>query len=358
MATERKIHSRAPTRIDLAGGTVDIWPIYLFLKNPTTLNLAIDLFAEAELVETKDTGVVLGSRDQGTELRLSWSDLKTAKAPPSLELHLKLFRHFAAERFGKDFSKAAGGASLFTLARSPAGAGLGGSSTLSAAMIGALATWSRGEVDPARDGESFIEVIRDTETTVIQVPAGLQDYYGAMFGGLQSLRWGVGKHARESLPISLLHEVENRVLLFYSGHSRNSGINNWALFKAFIDQQAGVRTRFQSIADATSRLEEAVRSKDWEEAARAISMEWEIRKTLADGISTPEMNAAFRAASDAGGVAWKVCGAGGGGCFFVFVPSGDAETKARVQTRVADLGIRPLPFKAVPHGLEVKVSRA
>lgn len=362
-----KIQSKAPTRIDLAGGTVDLWPLYLFLDHPVTINLGIDLYAESALETGRASSgeglVRLRSEDQGHQLEIAWKDLETAAAPPQLELHLKLLRHFARERALEAGQKGYGfDLTLSTRAKSPAGAGLGGSSTLSVAMAGALATWARqgtarATVDVLRDGEKLIEIVRDVETTVIQVPAGIQDYYGAMFGGLQALRWSAGKHGREWLPQTILAELENRLLLFYSGQSRNSGINNWALFKGFIDNQNDIRARFGKIAQATQKLETALRAGDWSDAGWAIADEWATRKTLAAGITTPEMERAFEAALKIAPVSGKVCGAGGGGCFFVYLADAQAEHKKRIEEAFAAQGIRRLPFHAVPKGLEVQLSR-
>ncbi|MCM2276495.1 MAG: hypothetical protein NDJ89_00270 [Oligoflexia bacterium] len=360
MATKKtRIESRAPTRIDLAGGTLDIWPLYLFLKDPLTINLGIDLFAEATLEEsapaTGEPRILLRSADQNIELALAPDELATVQAPPALELHLKLLRYFARDKtIWTDLA-------LSTRARSPAGAGLGGSSTLSIAIIGALATWARGKpIDPARDGEDFIEIVRDVETTVIQVPAGMQDYYGAMFGGLQSLQWGHGSHRHEWLPDTTLARLEERLLLFYSGQSRNSGINNWALFKSFIDEgkSAGavaseVRAKFERINQATHRLQDALAREDWRDAGQAIAEEWATRRTLAQGITTPEIDRAFEVARtlvpDSAG---KVCGAGGGGCFFIYVPN--PADKERVQKAVTEAGARHLGFRVSPRGLDVR----
>jgi D-glycero-alpha-D-manno-heptose-7-phosphate kinase len=367
------IRSKAPTRIDLAGGTLDLWPIYLFLDQPLTLNIGIDLFAEADL-EIKPAAaagagrITLRSDDQNMEIGFSIDELLAPETPtvaPGVELHTKLFRHFAAQaaRTAPDAIAQARthDLTLRTRAKSPAGAGLGGSSTLSVAIVGALATWAKGEkgraqsVDPARDGEHWIEIIRDVETTVIRVPAGLQDYYGAMFGGLQALRWRAGKHEREQLDASILKDLERRLLLFYSGHSRNSGINNWALFKAFIDGQESVREKFKLINSATQSLERALRARDWQGAGRAIGEEWAARKTLATGITTPEIDAALDKAARAAKspISAKICGAGGGGCFFVYSPSGDAAEMAAIQSAVTAMGIRSLPFQASPIGLQV-----
>lgn len=367
-----KIHSRAPTRIDLAGGTVDLWPLYLFLKQPVTVNLGIDLYAEAEIEISDSTAdskpITLRSDDQNLELALTWDELeKEIPVPGSLILHYKLLKYFYEKKTQQSGFQLGSQIRLTTRAKSPAGAGLGGSSTLSIAMIGALAAWASSPtfrtLSTEEEGESFIEIVRDVETTVIQVPAGLQDYYGAMYGGLQSLNWNPGIHHRKKLNPDLISELESRLLLFYSGQSRNSGINNWILFKNFIDQKEEVRKKFQEITDATHRLEKALETRNWSRAGEAIAEEWTVRKTLAAGISTPEIDAVFSSAQEiVPGLSGKVCGAGGGGCFFLYLPTEDPKTrleqKQAIRKAVSHTGVRPLDFRGVPHGLEVQISRA
>ena len=349
-----KLHSRAPTRIDLAGGTVDIWPIYLLAERACTINLGINLFAEADLHFSEEGDeVLLQSADQGHELRFRWKDLPQLKTVPQLELHAKLLRHFVEETNGKI---GRGTLTLRTQAKSPAGAGLGGSSTLSVAMIGALATWARGKINPETEGDALVEITRDIETTVIRVPAGVQDYYAAMHGGLQSLHWGVSRHKRESFAPALLAPLQNRLALFYSGQSRNSGINNWALYKSYIDGENKVRERFAQIIAATHELGAALRTNDWQGVREAIHREWTARRTLAAEISTPAMDQAFALCEKDFGGTGKICGAGGGGCFFLYLPSDDLEKKNKLIERVLRKtgdAVRLLDFQAVPHGLEV-----
>lgn len=351
----RTIHAKAPTRIDLAGGTVDIWPIYLFLNRATTINLAIDLYAETTLEETDEPGVCLRSGDQGAELKFSWSEIENVKAPPTLELHWKYLKYFLALKKKSGRFLPTLGITLTTTAKSPAGAGLGGSSTLSVSIIGALKVWCDGNLDIPSEGESLVEITRDVETTVIHVPAGMQDYYGAMFGGLQSLRWGAGKHDRAWLNPELLPDLEDRLMLFYSGQSRNSGINNWALFKSFIDNQGSVRSQFHGINSATHALEKALGEKDWKGVGNAIASEWEVRRGLAAGITIPEIERAFEYALSHGATAGKICGAGGGGCFFVYLPEKNEGLKATLTKEIGALpGIRALPFRVAKKGLTVE----
>lgn len=355
-----KISSRAPTRIDLAGGTLDIWPLYVFLKNPLTVNVAIDLFAEAELEEFKSgktAKVVLESQDQGVRLDFPWSQLENIVAPPALELQLRLLRYFAAEKQEAGKLNTKNSFKISTIARSPAGAGLGGSSALAVAIIGAMATWARGKFNKNKEGERLIQITRDIETTVIQVPAGIQDYYGAMFGGLQSLSWRAEAHKREQLPKEILQNLEKRLVLFYSGQSRNSGINNWALFKSFIDTPDDTRGRFQAISHASQDLDVALRKGDWDGATSAIQKEWEVRKTLAAGITTDQIDQAFAIAKRLGVSAGKVCGAGGGGCFFLMTKTDNQDLRANLCEKIGAIaGLKVLPFRLVPNGLEIKVS--
>jgi D-glycero-alpha-D-manno-heptose-7-phosphate kinase len=359
MKTLKKFRVKAPTRIDLAGGTVDIWPIYLFLNRATTINLAIDLYAETELEEFSPASgeplVTLRAEDQGAELKFPWSAIESQTPPPNLELHWKYLRYFLElkKKAGRFYPTV--GLNLSTRAKSPAGAGLGGSSTLSVSIIGALKIWCDGAVSVEEDGERLVEITRDVETTVIKVPAGMQDYYGAMFGGLQSLRWGAGQHDRQWLAPELIPELEDRILLFYSGQSRNSGINNWALFKAFIDDQGNVRDQFHGINHSTHGLEKALNERDWRGVGNAIASEWEVRRGLASGITTPEIDRAFALAMENGATAGKICGAGGGGCFFVYLPEKNPPMREAIIREVGTLpGIRHLPFRVAKKGLQIE----
>ncbi len=360
------IDSRAPTRIDLAGGTLDLWPLHLFFDGPQTLNLGIDLWASThiEAVISGSPNAILRTEDQKFEQKVPWSILlgdEPLPLPPQLELHGKLVRHFAKRRK----TPPQGQLLVSTQARSPAGAGLGGSSTLSVSLVGALSAWSRDGEAPnvPMEGEDLVAIVRDIETTVIKVPAGVQDYYGAMYGGLQALHWQPGKHVREPLPEKTLKELERRLLLFYSGQSRNSGINNWALFKQLIDGDSGTRYGFNGICEAASQLSHALRTSDWVGVGTAIAREWEYRRTLARGITTPAIDEAFEAAFKLGASGGKVCGAGGGGCFFLYLPESfetteGAEKRNQIRSALEAMGVRHLPFKAVNRGLEVKVTRA
>ena len=170
------------------------------------------------------------------------------------------------------------------------------------------------------------------------------------------LDWKIAKNERAALPVDTLKELEQRTLLFYSGKSRNSGINNWQLFKGLIDKDPEVDRKFREICAATVGVEKALLKQDFKSVVRHVRQEWETRKTLAPGISTPEMDEAYARAKSITDIAFKICGAGGGGCFFILLPEKDAELKEQVKKSVLEIpGIVSLPFESVPHGLTVRM---
>ncbi len=357
-AHKTHINATCPVRVDLAGGTVDIWPIYLLLEGARTINYGINLFAQTEIIaeSSNQPQVTLESTDQGAKVRLSWEQVLDPQEQGSKELTLllRLLRKFSE----KHPNPTSLDLTLRTRALSPAGAGLGGSSALSISIIGALSRWVHPNqpLDLDTEGDALIALTRDVESQVLFGPAGLQDYYGAAFGGLQVLRWGLGSNERESLPVATLRKLASRTLLFYSGKSRNSGINNWQLYKNFIDRDPATTQKFEAIVRATAEVEIGLAEQNFDAVIEAVTAEWSARKTLASGISTPEMEHAWGAVQKITKSAFKVCGAGGGGCFFVLLPTDDPMMKPKViQTVTSIPGIQSLPFEPVAHGLDVKV---
>lgn len=363
----KSVSCHAPTRIDLAGGTLDLWPIYLFLEQPTTINMGISLFAKTQLQENPARGqgdILFLSEDQKIKFKISQKDIirkkpDEAKVPHQVGLHYRLLRYFLSRMN----SSRQVDLEISTHAMSPAGAGLGGSSALSVSLLAAIKTWAEGQMfNPSSEGDLLIDIVRDIETDVIQVPAGLQDYYGAMYGGLQALKWDIARHKRESFGSQILGELKDRILLFYSGQSRNSGINNWVLFKKFIDQDKNVQKKFHKINESTLMLEKAIKTKNWEEIGFSIYDEWQVRKTLAKGISTKTIDEAFAYAMKKFKAGGKVCGAGGGGCFFLYFPSSDPEKRKAEKSETISVfekkGIRHLPFNSVERGIDIQVRHA
>jgi D-glycero-alpha-D-manno-heptose-7-phosphate kinase len=328
-----RISASAPTRIDLAGGTIDIWPLYLFHAGAQTLNAAISLRARAWIEARPDDRVELVSEDTDKQENLSFDQLR---ADATLPLLAKL-----AHRFG------AHGIRLTTRGESPAGAGIAGSSAMNVAICGALAKYTGAQHDP----ESLLDIAKDVEAQVIKVPTGLQDYRPAMYGGIAAIELQAGQPTRVALDVDP-RELERRVVLCYTGEPRNSGTNNWEITKRHIDGDSHIFDCFERIRDTAAEMREALTRGDWGRTAACLATEWDNRKRLAPGVTTAAIDQLIARATAAGAKAAKVCGAGGGGCMFCLADPSDVSA---VREALADGGASLLDFRIETTGLNVAV---
>ena len=327
-----RIVSSAPTRIDLAGGTIDIWPLYLFHDGATTLNAAISLRAHVEIAPRTDGAVELRSLDTDRIVRAkSWTELDGTSDLPLLAL---LARHYRLEN-----------ATMTTRGESPAGAGIAGSSALTIAVCGALARWTQSPSDP----EHLLQVAMNVECQTIRVPTGVQDYRPALYGGIAAVELGVTGVARKAIDVDP-RELEQRIVLAYTGAPRNSGTNNWEITKRHTDGDPNVFDCFERIRDTAVAMRAALERGDWDEVGRQIAIEWENRKRLAPGVTTPTIDDLITRAAAAGATAAKVCGAGGGGCLFCYGPP---QARAAIARALAAGGARVLDYRIEMEGLRL-----
>ncbi len=331
MRLEQAVEATAPTRIDLAGGTVDLWPLYLFHPGAVTINAAIDLRVRVRVEPVKGSGIRL--TDQNADRTVTWNLRTKNSGHPGYELFAQVLRHFSVSQ----------GLHIDFRSNVPRGAGLAGSSALLVALCGAL--MRSGKQGIRRD--RFLAMVRDIETHLIKVPAGMQDYYPALWGGVQALWWRPGEVGREPLP-ALSSELEKRLLLVYSGISRHSGTNNWEVFKRHQDGDRRVHRLFRKIVEAGQDMAESLKKGDFRGVGRAMGAEAEARKRLFPGIMTPEIRSLERGMKRLGAIGTKVCGAGGGGCVVIYVNPKDM---ARARDKVREMGFQDLPFKIAKKGL-------
>ena len=331
------IEATAPTRVDLAGGTIDIWPLYLFHPGATTVNFAVSLNATCRIEPRPDDQIILESRDRGVTFETSLSAVEDLAREERLELISKLVHFFKPEN----------GFHLVAESKAPAGAGLGGSSSLAIACIGALNRLVGDRYPPSK----FIVIAANVETTVIRVPAGFQDYYGAFYGGANSVRFSPEGIRREPVAVDP-EELERRVVVCYTGEPRLSGINNWEMFKRHIDGDPEVFDIFEKIRDAARDARAALTAGDWGRLAEVMRAAYPNRKRLAPNITTPHMESLVETALQNGALAAKVCGAGGGGCIAFRCDEGGRETvEAALAARE---GVEVLKWNFARDGLVVR----
>ena len=333
------IESSAPTRVDLAGGTIDIWPLYLFHRGATTVNFALSLRARVRIETREDDRIILESRDRGVRVETSLDRIDDLASDQQLELVSKMV----------DFFRPKTGFHLVAHSEAPAGAGISGSSALAIALIGALNRLVGNRYDDA----SFIGMAANIETTVIKVPAGLQDYYPAYYGSTSCIHLRGDGVERERLDIDEA-EVERRFVICYTGEPRLSGINNWEIFKRHIDGDTALFEIFERIRDAAEDMRAALLANDWDAVANTMRTAYPNRKRLAPNITTPHMDQLVEKALTNGAEAAKVCGAGGGGCIAFLCAEG---RKADVERALEeDESVKILDWKVAREGLIVSES--
>lgn len=327
-----KVYAKAPTRIDIAGGTVDMSPLSQILDTKMTVNLGVELHAEV-WIESVDGDCIFESLDLKRKVSAPYKDIvKTTE----LVLFSKLLKYFWDESLPAVHIK--------TKAKSPAGAGLGGSSCLSVAIVGALLK-AREQVSKKIEltDNEFIQKIQDIETSVIKVPTGCQDYWGGYRGGLNLLSYEPGATKVETYKDDRVREFAKKLMLVFCGKSRDSGINNWEVFKSAFDGDPKVLRCLNEIGSIAMELGDKAIDGKWDEVIRLSKKEWEVRKDLCPGIETLETKAIDNAATQAGAEFTRICGAGGGGVMAVFVEPEyrDAVAKACISAggSILDAGI-------------------
>ena len=324
-----RIESRAPTRIDLAGGTLDIWPLYLFHEGSLTVNCAITRYASCVIETAPESArrIVLVSRDIGRKESFASFEALYRARRYKLPLLAHLVRVF----------RPTGGFTLTTDSEAPAGAGIGGSSAMAVAICAVLDRLTGAGLRR----EDWIHISRDVEAIVIRVPTGTQDHYPPAFGGAAAIVLAPGGERREALGCNL-DELERRLVLCYTGKPRQHGINNWEVFKRHIDGDRRVSRNLEKISIIARGVRAALERNEWNEVGRLMREEWDFRRRNLRTISTPLIDRVISSARRQGALAGKVCGAGGGGCVSLVI---DPEARARVEAAVVAAGAKLLPLQ-------------
>jgi D-glycero-alpha-D-manno-heptose-7-phosphate kinase len=327
------IEASAPARVDLAGGTLDLWPLHALHPGSVTVNLAIDRRASCRVARA-GPGIRLVGADRGVNVTA-----KTARElldDPRTALVGALVDELAPD----------GGLEVEFRSGVPFGSGLGGSSALAVATAAALAR----AVGRSLNGAGGVEFVRDVETRVLGKPAGVQDYYPAFGGALHLLWFETGRTVVERRHVDP-GDWDRHLTLFDTGAAHSSGMNNWEVFRRRLEGDPDVIRSLGNVAVAARAMASAARAGDFPAMGTALREEWSARRQLAPVVSSPVIERAVAAATAAGAWGGKACGAGGGGCVVFLSP---ADRTAAVRDALAGLGEGSvLDVRAEPRGLEV-----
>ena len=321
MSRANRISARAWCRADLAGGTLDIWPLGLLHEDACTINVALGLAVEVVL-----TGRASGFRVVQDESVNEAATVEALGRDPETALLGLIARHFGLPPV-----------EILVRSSSPRGGGLGASSALTVAMI-AAAEQQMGLAEGSTEARAALA--RDLEAQLMSLPTGRQDHFPALLGGALKIEHRPGGE-RVSRVVADLEPLARSLVVVYSGQSHFSAGKNWQVVRRRLDGDPQTIESLEGIAEALARRR----------LLRRLGLD--LRRGLAPGVSTPEIERLLSAALEAGAWGGKVCGAGGGGCLAILAPPG---RRPEIAGTLVERGADVLAAAPVTSPLEVTVS--
>jgi D-glycero-alpha-D-manno-heptose-7-phosphate kinase len=305
------VRSKAPLRLGLAGGGTDVSP-YSDIYGGAVLNATVSLYAYATIEPGADNKIIIRSVDKNTNIGLPAS--ANLKIDGKLDLIKGVYN-----RIIKDYNLPPLSFTLTTYVDVPAGSGLGTSSTVVTAVLGAFTEWLKlplGEYELAK-------LAYDIERKDLGMAGGKQDQYAATFGGVNFMEFfNNGKVIVNPLRVKdqVLNELSNNIILFYTETSRISS-------EIIETQQRNVNEgssksveAMHKIKELAVKMKEAILKGELDLMGELLNLSWQHKKQMASGITNPRIDKIYDAAIKAGATGGKISGAGGGGFMFFYCP--------------------------------------
>ena len=307
----------APLRLGLAGGGTDVSP-YSNMFGGAILNATINLFAYATIIPRNDGKIIIHAIDR--------NEREVVESTQQIELtgNLILLKGIC-NRIMADYTKQPLSFELTTSVDAPPGSGLGSSSTLVTAVIGAFKEWLNlplGEYDIAR-------LAYQIERIDLDYAGGKQDQYAATFGGVNYMEFFENDKVIVN-PLRIkeetLKELAFNMVLYYTGTSRLSS-------EIIARQQQSIEKNAEQSINAMHKtkeiaimMKEALLKNNLNTLGELMDEAWKHKKLLAHGISNPAIDEIYETAINAGAIGGKISGAGGGGYMFFFCPGNSRYT--------------------------------
>ncbi len=330
IGTFRPFRVVVPNRVDIAGGTLDIYPLYLLLGDAMTVNAAVAVRSEVAVRPFRRGAARLSSGNFG--IAATAVDTHGFSSGGRMGLLSRALRYFPA----------VSGVEFLVRNEAPVGSGIGASSALLVALMLAAGRLTGTACRRDETARAAMEI----EAAHLKSPTGRQDHLAALRGGLQGIRFSPGRVDARRLPPGgpAGTMLRDHAFLAHTGIAHHSSDVNWRMIRGAIDGDRAVLRKFRGIAAAAREAWEAVSAADPGGTAAAIAAEWAIRRTLAPGVSTAGVEELFsdrrfrRIVSGA-----KLCGAGGGGMLFGLLRNPDDRNAS--ETLLSRAGMSVLPFR-------------
>jgi len=328
--------ARAPMRISFGGGGTDL-PAYYEKYGGMVVSTTINHYAYTILTPGEPDSLQVVSADYHTFYRrppcedLLWNG--------DLALPRAVINHFEVQN----------GINIFLASQIPPGTGLGSSGSVAVAMIKALAFWCGLDLSPYEVSEMacFIEIEK------MGMPVGKQDQYAAAFGGLNCITFeknGTVEVDPLNLPPSTLDAFQKRMMLFFTGTSRNSSTILRYQKHASEKGERPVVERLHTIKELAGSMKKSLEQGDLNGFGELLHLSWLNKRNLAENVTNTFIDKCYETACQAGAIGGKITGAGGGGFLMLYCP---LEYQADVTEVLEGLGLRRLDFVFDREGAQV-----
>lgn len=318
--------SKAPLRIGLAGGGTDVSP-YCDEYGGAILNATISLYAFATIELLTTNQIIIEAVDRNEKAEFPVKDKLPING--SLDLAKGIYNHIVV-----NFGAVPSGFKLTTYVDAPAGSGLGTSSTLMVAILGAFVEWLNlplGEYDIAHTAYTV-------EREELKMAGGKQDQYAATFGGVNFMEFYADNKVIVN-PLSIkpqyLHEIENNLLLYFTATSRLSSTIIEAQSKNVVEKNQQSIEAMHQLKEQARMMKEALLKGQVDDIGPILDFGFRYKKQMANGISNSAMDEIYDAALKAGATGGKITGAGGGGFMMFYCPD---NTRYNVKKALENFG--------------------
>ncbi len=305
------IRSKAPLRLGLAGGGTDVTP-YSDLYGGATLNATINMYAYATIIPSNNGKIVIRSIDK--DVHFESDSVEALPIDGSLNLLKGIYN-----RVVRDFTRNALSFELSTYVDAPLGSGLGTSSTLVVAVLGAFAEWLKlplGEYDLAR-------LAYQIERVDLQMAGGKQDQYAATFGGVNFMEfYKDDKVIVNPLKIKSLYlnELSHNLILYHTKTSRVSSSIIERQARNIIENKSKYIEATHKLKEQAIMMKESILKGAVDEIGPVLDFGWKYKKLIASGITNHLIDSIYEAAIESGATGGKISGAGGGGFMIFYCP--------------------------------------
>lgn len=333
--------AKAPLRISFAGGGTDVSP-YADERGGLVLNATVDKYAYATLMVTGDRTITIKSLDYHT---IAKYDLDQ---PLVYDGQLDLVKAAIRRLNGQAaLAETSAGFDIFLHTDAPPGSGLGSSSALVVAIIGAFKRWLH---LPLTDYETA-SLAYQIERIDLGIKGGRQDQYAASFGGFNFIEFYGDRVIVNPLriPEDVLNELHYSLMLFYTGGTRLSAHIIDSQTQGYVQRNEDVVAAMDEIKQLTIDTKNALLQGRLEDFGALLHESWINKKKMAASISTPQIDEMYEEARRLGALGGKISGAGGGGYMFLYCPF---ETQSAITEKLEAMGALYVGFNFEKNGLQ------